>query len=100
VSRLTVGLLQREIHSSVLQDSTVGEELAEKVPDVWGKTDQQLYKHEGVLHCCERAKKVVTYIHTSSQVVIPSHSVVGAICSMRSSGSAVYCMEWTIWILQ
>ncbi len=102
------------VDCELLQVSTVGEELAERVPEAWDKSDvagvvthvtdcepvmvkmgrlvkekvdlawigcsdhrlektaEQFYKHEGVLHCCERAKKVVTCIHTSSQVEIPS----------------------------
>ena len=50
------------------------------------KTAEQFYKHEGVLLCCERAKKVVTCIHTSSQVDMHCCRVCCAACVVDSIG--------------
>jgi hypothetical protein len=50
------------------------------------KTVEQFYKHEGVLHCYERSKKVVTCIHTSSQVEMPSCRVYCAACVVAVIG--------------
>ena len=122
------------VDCELLQGSTVGEELAEKVPKAWRKRDvagvvvhvtdcepamvkmgrivkeklelpwqgctdhrlektaEQFYKHEGVLDCCERAKKVVTCIHTSSQVEMPCCLVCSYACVARVSGLFCWCI--------
>jgi hypothetical protein len=122
------------VDCALLQGSTVGEELAEKVPKAWRKrgvagvlvhvtdfepamvkmgrivkeklelpwqgctdhrlekTAEQFYKLEGVLDCCERAKKVVTCFHTSSQVEMPCCLVCSYACVARMIGLCCRCI--------